>query len=63
MGAAPRGTIADLGGGFLPPKMKYKIYKLNGNIIINAPNTKRIAIIFLLLYYIYLLQEKYLNLF
>ena len=24
-GAAPRGTIADLGGGFLPPKMKYKI--------------------------------------
>ena len=25
MGAAPRGTIADLGGGFLTPKMKYKI--------------------------------------
>ena len=22
-GAAPRGTIADLGGGFIPPKMKY----------------------------------------
>ena len=28
-GAAPRGTIADLGGGFLPLKTKYKEGKIS----------------------------------
>ena len=37
-GAAPRGTIADLGGGLFPPKTKYKI--IRGQIALNKKVSK-----------------------